>query len=171
MVKGKWAEGIVPRNFHWVIKDRLAVCERPGGYGESHRRVRRTEEIIWIRENGFDPVVSLINAPSNLHNYSELDVYALHCPVPMPNPSTETLRRFFTLVGQNLHDGRRVLVHRQSVDDGLAGLLAGLLVWHGIVKVEHEAITIVERLLERQMGPTGRSIVSRSSLLIARAGD
>ncbi|MEY2406052.1 MAG: hypothetical protein QOG39_968, partial [Acidimicrobiaceae bacterium] len=28
-MKGKWAQGIQPRNFAWVIKDKLAVCERP----------------------------------------------------------------------------------------------------------------------------------------------
>ena len=43
MPKGKWAQGITPRNFHWVITDRLAVCERPGGYGDSHRKVRGEE--------------------------------------------------------------------------------------------------------------------------------
>ncbi len=30
VVKGKWAAGIPPRNFTWVIKDRLAMSERPG---------------------------------------------------------------------------------------------------------------------------------------------
>jgi hypothetical protein len=39
--KGKWAQGIPPRNFAWIMKDRLAVSERPGGYGANHRRVRR----------------------------------------------------------------------------------------------------------------------------------
>ena len=56
-MKGKWAAGIPPRNFAWVIKDRLAVSERPGGYARTHRRVRRQEEIIWIREQGFGRVV------------------------------------------------------------------------------------------------------------------
>ena len=32
VVKGKWAAGIPPRNFTWIIKDRLAVSERPGGF-------------------------------------------------------------------------------------------------------------------------------------------
>ena len=68
-MKGKWAQGIQPRNFAWVIQDRLAVCERPGGYAANHRRVRRQEEIIWIREQGFTCVVSLIPSPHNLHNY------------------------------------------------------------------------------------------------------
>ena len=63
-MKGKWAQGIQPRNFAWIMKDQLAVCERPGGYGANHRRVRRQEEIIWIREQGFtcvdlaDPVAA-----------------------------------------------------------------------------------------------------------------
>ena len=82
MPKGKWAQGITPRNFHWVITDRLAVCERPGGYGESHRKVRRQEEIIWIREQGFHHVVSLSASPHNLHNYDELGVAWLHRPFP-----------------------------------------------------------------------------------------
>ena len=73
-MKGKWAQGIQPRNFAWILKDKLAVCERPGGYGANHRRVRRQEEIIWIREQGFTCVVTLIPSPHNLHNYDELGV-------------------------------------------------------------------------------------------------
>ena len=80
-MKGKWAQGIQPRNFAWILKDRLAVCERPGGYGANHRRVRRQEEIIWIREQGFTCVVSLIPSPHNLHNYDELGVAWRHLPV------------------------------------------------------------------------------------------
>ena len=65
-VKGKWAAGIPPRNFTWVIRDRLAVSERPGGFAPSHRRVRRQEEIIWLRVQGFTRVVSLLPSPHNL---------------------------------------------------------------------------------------------------------
>src|SRR3546814_11727130 len=79
-MKGKWAQGIQPRNFAWILKDKLAVCERPGGYGANHRRVRRQEEIIWIREQGFTCVVTLIPSPHNLHNYDELGVAWRHIP-------------------------------------------------------------------------------------------
>ena len=41
--------GLKPREFVWVIAGRLAVCERIGGYGFQHRRVRREEEITWLR--------------------------------------------------------------------------------------------------------------------------
>ena len=79
-LRGRWALGITPRNFTWILKDKLAICERPGGYGDNHRRVRRQEEIIWIRENGFGCVISIIPAPHNLHNYDELGVTARHRP-------------------------------------------------------------------------------------------
>ena len=59
-MKGKWAAGIPPRNFTWVIKDHLAVSERPGGFAVNHRRVRRQEEIIWLRVQGFGRVISLL---------------------------------------------------------------------------------------------------------------
>ena len=88
-MKGKWAQGIQPRNFAWIIKDRLAICERPGGYGANHRRVRRQEEIIWIREQGFTCVVTLIPSPHNLHNYDELGVPWRHVPFgPHEEPIT-----------------------------------------------------------------------------------
>ena len=48
-LRGKWALGIQPRDLIWIIKDQLAICERPGGYGASHRKVRRQEEVIWLR--------------------------------------------------------------------------------------------------------------------------
>ena len=83
-MKGKWAQGIHPRNFHWIMKDQLAVCERPGGYGANHRRVRRQEEIIWVREQGFTLRGLAHPAPHNLHNYDELGVHVAPPPLPAP---------------------------------------------------------------------------------------
>ena len=57
-MRGKWAAGIPPRNFTWVIQDQLAMSERPGGFAPHHRRVRRQEEIIWLRVQGFSRIVS-----------------------------------------------------------------------------------------------------------------
>ena len=95
-LRGKWALGITPRNFTWILKDRLAVCERPGGYGDNHRRVRRQEEIIWIRENHFGCVVSIITAPHNLHNYDELNLPYIHRPLTGADDIDPWLRSFYT---------------------------------------------------------------------------
>ena len=43
-MKGKWAAGIPPRNFTWVIKDRLAMSERPGGFAPNHRCLLYTSD-------------------------------------------------------------------------------------------------------------------------------
>jgi hypothetical protein len=79
-MKGKWARGITPRFFAWIIKGHLAVSERPGGYARNHRKVRRHEEILWLRGEEFTRVVSLLPSPHNLHAYDELGVPWSHIP-------------------------------------------------------------------------------------------
>ena len=80
-MKGKWAAGIPPRNFTWVITDHLAVSERPGGFSVNHRRVRRQEEIIWLRVHGFGRVVSLLSSPHNLAAYDDEGLAWAHYPL------------------------------------------------------------------------------------------
>ncbi|MGH1492739.1 MAG: hypothetical protein ACRBK7_25655 [Acidimicrobiales bacterium] len=160
MAKGKWAQGIKPRGFHWIIEDQLAICERPGGYGANHRRVRRQEEVIWIRENNFAFVVSLIPSDHNLHSYDEQGMPWKHWPFS-PSLDLETaLPQLYTELHTLLGDGRKMLLHMEEVGDRLAGLMAGYLRWTGMVPVTFDAIMVVERILQRQMGPAGRSIVT-----------
>ncbi|MCB1246063.1 MAG: hypothetical protein KDB69_02210, partial [Acidimicrobiia bacterium] len=55
----KKSTGLEPRGFRWVIKGRLAVSERIGGYGFQHRKVRREEELVWLEEIGVNTIVNL----------------------------------------------------------------------------------------------------------------
>ncbi len=159
-MKGKWAEGIAPRNFAWVIRGQLAVCERLGGYGANHRRVRRQEEILWVKGQGFTCVVSLLPTSHNLHAYAEMDLACRHVPFgPQDDPAT-FLGGFYADLRSQLAAGDRVLVHDQDVGDRLHGIMAGYLLHTGLVPEEPRAIAIVERLLQRQMGPGGRQLVA-----------
>jgi hypothetical protein len=160
VVKGKWAQGITPRNFHWVIKDQLAVCERPGGYGMNHRRVRRQEEIIWIRENDFDFVISLIPSPHNLHNYDELDVAWIHRPFAQADDAALFLDHLYPELRALLSTGKKVLVHQEELGDLVSGVMAGYLLWAGLIETGPKAISITERLVSRQLGPYGRELVA-----------
>ncbi|HTZ09538.1 MAG TPA: hypothetical protein VMB72_10715, partial [Acidimicrobiales bacterium] len=90
-MKGKWAAGIPPRNFTWVVKDQLALSERPGGFAPHHRRVRRQEEIIWLRQQGFNRVVSLLPSPHNLAAYEEQEMACSHFPLPTTGDVREVL--------------------------------------------------------------------------------
>ncbi len=170
-LRGKWAEGIVPRNFSWVIKDSLAVCERPGGYGVNHRRVRRMEEIIWLRQQGFDVVVSLIPAPHNLHNYDELDVAWRHRPFGVNEPLVPFLGSFYAELAGLVGAGQRIVVHGEEVGDRVGGLLVGYVLWTGLVTEPPQAVSIVERILGRQIGPQGREIVTVAERLAAERAE
>ena len=161
-MKGKWAQGIAPRNFAWIIKDRLAVSERPGGYARSHRPVRRQEEIIWIREQGFGRVVSLISSPANLHNYDELGVAYVHRPFGPADDPAEFAAAFYPELRDLVATSAPVLVHQEELGDRISGLMAGYLLWAGLLPSGPQAISVVERIVDRQMGPAGRELVALS---------
>ena len=159
-MKGKWAAGIVPRYFTWIIKDQLAVCERPGGYGANHRKVRRQEEIIWIREQGFTRIVSLLPSPHNLHHYEELGVEYRHLPFGVHDDPAEALPAIWDDLQAQVAAGDRIVVHHDDLGDRLLGVMGGYLISAGLVPEAPRATAMVERLVERQMGPTGREIVA-----------
>ena len=169
-MKGKWAQGIEPRNFACIIKDQLAMSERPGGQSRTHRRVRRQEEIIWIREQGFARVLSLLPSPHNLHAYDELGVVWEHMPLSPHIDAAPVLAEMYPKIRAWLGDGDKVLVHQEELGDRLQGVMAGYLVWAGLVPSSAQAISIVEQINSRQMGPPGRELVAIAAELRAAAG-
>jgi hypothetical protein len=158
-LRGKWAQGITPRNFTWILKDKLAVCERPGGYGENHRRVRRQEEIIWLRENGFGMLISIIPATHNLHNYDELALPYWHRPFTGTDELATWLSGFYRELHELLETGTKVIVHNESVDDRLVGIMGGFIRWSGLVDDPGQAIIVTERLVGRQLDPFARDVI------------
>ena len=159
-MKGKWAEGMPPRNFAWVIRDRLAVCERPGGYGASHRKVRRQEEVVWVKAQGFTLVVSVLASPHNLHVYEAAGLPCRHVPLGSGDDPAAVLGPFYADLHAVLAAGDRVLVHDDDVGDRLQGVMAGYLLHTGMVPHEPRAIAAVEHLLHRPLGPAGRRLVT-----------
>jgi hypothetical protein len=159
-MRGKWAQGIEPRHFTWIVKERLAVSERPGGYGDNHRRVRRQEEIIWLRQQEFDFVVSLIPGTHNLHNYEELGLPFDHVPFSGPEDGTIGLTRAMAAIRDHLTAGDRIVVHREELGERVAGLVAAYLLWTGLVPDAPNAVSLTEQLFERELGPVARELVS-----------
>jgi hypothetical protein len=159
-MKGKWAKGIPPRFFAWIIKGHLAVSERPGGYARNHRKVRRQEEILWLRGEGFTRIVSLLPSPHNLHAYDELGVTWSHVPFGSHDDAAVVLADLYRQLKEWLAAGERLLVHQEELGDRLMGVVAGYLMWSGMVPSGPQAIAVVERILGRQMGPAGRELVA-----------
>jgi hypothetical protein len=167
--KGKWAQGIKPRHFHWVIKDQLAICERPGGFGGNHRKVRRSEEIIWLREQSFDLVISVSSAPNNLHSYDELGVKWQHWPFPHAEDVPRYLEQSYGELRRLLAERRKLVLHGDELSERLIGFLAGYLVWSGMVPEAPKAIALTEHITGRQIGADGRVLVGEAVRLAERS--
>jgi hypothetical protein len=164
-VKGKWAAGIAPRNFVWVVRDRLAASERPGGYARNHRRIRRQEEIIWLREQGFTRVISLLPSLHNLHAYEEMGMPYEHVPLPPHADAAAVLADLYPRMKAWLDHGERLLIHQEEFGDVVQGVLAGFLVYARMIPSGAQAITILEQLTHRPMGPPGRELVALAANL------
>jgi hypothetical protein len=162
-MRGKWAAGIPPRNFTWVIQDQLAMSERPGGFAPHHRRVRRQEEIIWLRVQGFTRIVSMLPSPHNLQAYEKGDIASAHFPIPPSGDARETLLELFLQLEEWLGKGERILVHQEELGDNVVGVMGGFLLWSGRLPAGPQAVAVVERLSGRQLGPTGRELASQAA--------
>ena len=168
-MKGKWAKGIPPRFFSWIIKDQLAVSERPGGYARNHRKVRRHEEILWLRGEGFTRVVSLLPSSHNLHAYDELDMRWSHIPFGPHDDPVLILPDLYGQLRVWLGAGERILIHQEELNDRLMGVVGGYLRWSGMVPSSPQTIAVIERILHRQMGPAGRELVAAAPELPGHA--
>jgi hypothetical protein len=153
--------GLEPRSFTWVIQGRLAVAERIGGSGFQHRRVRREEELAWLKHHGVTAVLSLLDGNQNIAAYEEGGFAAHHCPLADLEP--DTVRAVFAAMDQALRPGTVLLLHRDNIDDAVAGILAGYLVHSGLVDDPIVAVAAVQEILKRPLGPEARSIVPEAT--------
>ncbi len=158
-MKGKWAVGIEPRNFTWVYRGILAVSDRPGGSTSVHRRVRRDEELLWLRHQGFTRVISILPVMQNLSAYLEHGLTAGHYALRGGTQQRDVLGACYHDLADSMGAGVVVLLHGDDVSDRLLGVVAGYLVWSKRVSSIPAAIALVERLFRRSIGPDGRSVL------------
>lgn len=150
--------GLEPREFTWVIQDRLAVAERIGGYGFQHRRVRREEEIAWLQHVGVTAILSLLDGNQNIAAYEAFEFDTLHEPLSDLDP--ETVARVFAAMDEGLRSpGAVLLIHRDIIDEAVAGVLAGYLVHCRLLDDPIVAIHAVQEILKRPLGPEARALV------------
>lgn len=153
--------GLEPREFTWVITGRLAVSERVGGHGFQHRRVRREEEIAWLRAAGVTAVLSLLPGNQNLAAYREAGLVAVHEPLLDLEPASA--ERVFSALRNLLRERTTVLLHRDTIDEAVCGILAGYLVYAGLVSEPIVATDTIQRILHRPLGPEARGVIPQAA--------
>lgn len=166
-LRGKWAQGIMPKNFMWILADQVAICERPGGIGSAHRKVRREEEIIWLRVNGFTRVISLLESPHNLLAYEEGGLGYLHIPLLHANRLPSSLQILYMSIDKLTAAREKVLVHADGLDDRLVGTLGGYLLWSKRLTETIRVIEVMEHLTKIHLSTQGRNMVMLASELVS----
>lgn len=153
--------GLKPRGFVWVIQNRLAISDRIGGNGFQHRRVRREEEINWIvQEAKVTTVVNLIVGHPNQQSYHEAGLATESLPLEGA-PTRAQVEAIHDLIRVTLADRKaRTLVHRETVDDVVAGLMAGYLMSSGLLEDPIVAAAVIQEIVGFPLGPDGRQLIS-----------
>ncbi len=159
-MRGKWAAGIEPRNFTWVFEGRLAVSERPGGATRVHRKVRRDEEMLWLKRMGFTRIISIL-PPNNLPeaDFAVHGIEITHVVLRDGPGQRDSLVACYEDLRDSFKRQSVVLLHGDEVTDRLLGLIAGFLVWVGKVPSDTMAIAMTEQKFKSSIGSDGRSLV------------
>lgn len=142
-----------------MIAGRLAVSERIGGHGFQHRRVRREEELIWLKEHGVNTVVSLLPGNQNHQAYDNASLRVVHQPIDDVVTEEDAPQVFEAIDDALAPTGACVLVHRDLIGDAVAGLLGGYLVHAGLIEDPIVATSVIQEITKRPLGPEGRRLI------------
>ncbi len=129
--------GLKPNDFFWIIEGKLAVSECIGGGGLTARKIRREEEIQWLKSQGINSIFSLLDSDFNLKNYQEVGFRTYHFPL-----------------GENVS-----IESREYLDEEVPGILAGYLIYSKLLDDPIFARTILERILGKPLSPKAIALI------------
>ena len=141
--------GLKPNDFHWIIEGKLAVSECIGGGGLTPRKIRREEEIQWLKGQGINAIFSLLDSDFRTYHYP------LNDDIPK-----ESLNVIFNAIKEALSDkDRKLLIHRELLDEQVPGILAGYLIYSNLLDDPILARTILEKILEKPLSPKAIALI------------
>ena len=150
--------GLKPNDFNWIIEGKLAVSECIGGGGLTPRKIRREEEIQWIKSQGINAIFSLLDSDFNLKNYQEVGFRTYHYPLADDVPK-ESLNIIFEAIKKHYQTKKKLLIHREYLDEEVPGILAGYLIYSELLDDPILARTILEKILEKPLSPKAIALI------------
>jgi hypothetical protein len=138
-------EASEPARYAWIVPGRLAVAERPGRGGRSHRRALRIAETAWWRERGVASIVSCMRTRHALAEYAEEGLVVRWHPLGDPDRVRADLREVVATARELMgSSGGGVLVHCDRANEWLAGIDAALRLGLGLVHGPAAALRAAE---------------------------
>ena len=107
-------------------------------------------------------MLSLLEGNHNITAYEEAGLETYHQPLPMEVLPEDVASVFETMRAALATEGTVLLVHRETIDDAVAGVLAGYLVFAEILDEPIVATSVIQEILGRPLGPVGRSLIPQS---------
>ncbi len=126
----------------WIIPGQLAVAERPGGAGRSHRRELRFAEMTWWRSRGVVAIVSALRTRHALADYLEHGFLVRWHPLSDVEQARGEMVALVATVEELLATPgvSAVLVHCDSAGEWLAAIDASLRLGLGLATTPRSAL-------------------------------
>ena len=151
--------GLKPNDFYWVIQGKLALSECIGGRGMTPRKIRREEEIQWLKGQGINSIFSLLDSDFNLTSYQEVGFRTYHFPMS-EEIQDNALATIFSAIKEAIDDPEiRLLIHNEYLDEQIPGILAGYLIYSGLLDDSVLARTIMEEILGKPLSPQAIALI------------
>lgn len=130
-----------PTTYAWLIPGRLAVAERPGGGGRSHRIARRDDEFAWWAAQGVTTIVSGMRTRHGLVEAALAGFRIVWHPLVTAEQAAREIPALVRSVRERLEDREEVvLVHVDRAGEWLAGVDAALRLGFGVARTRPEAL-------------------------------
>lgn len=121
-----------------------------------HRRVRRDEELSWLRDHGFNTLLAILDETFNVSAYEESAMRVMHVPAHGELEESEAGLLLDGVTRALKSDNSVVLVHSDTVTDGILGVLGAYLLRSRLIEDPIIATAMIQEIVGRPLGPLGR---------------
>ena len=154
-----------PRFHAWIVPDRVAVAERPGGGGRSHRRARREAEVAWWWDQGVRAIASGMPTRHGLTDYGLAGFAIRWSPLTAPEHAAQEVPQLVA-AALELAESAPVMVHVNYANEWLAGVDAALRLALGLAADARDAL-LAAAADGLPVGPLAQQLVRPDASLAA----